>query len=91
MQGGLVNYVDVLLGLTSGQVSGFAMDSIPEGCPDALRNHPRAMLSEHRVAATEVVYKCISALVARNIIRLCDGLELTDLVTPPAPQNSPSK
>jgi phosphoglycerate dehydrogenase-like enzyme len=91
MQGGLVNYVDVLVGLTSGQVSGFAMDSIPEGCPDALRNHPKAMLSEHRVAATEVVYKCISALVARNIVRLCDGQELTDLVVSPAALTAPKK
>lgn len=78
-----MNYADVLAGLSSGQIAGFAMDSVPQDCPQELQDHPRTMLSEHRVAATEVVYKCISSLVARNIARLCDGQELTDLVAPP--------
>eukprot|EP01041_Mallomonas_annulata_P002992 gene2992-5865_t len=75
-RGGLLNYTDVLHALESGHLGGLGIDVFhtePFPPSDPLLQHPRVIATPHVAGVTEISYRNMSELVARNIRHIIEG------------------
>lgn len=79
-RGGLLEYEAVQRGLESGKIGGLGLDVHfwePFDPGDPIATHPLTYLTPHIAGVTELSYESMAQVVAREVLRVCEGLPPT--------------
>jgi hypothetical protein len=79
-----VNYDDLHDALKTGKIGGVALESNHTDIDHPLLSDARVYVCPRAADATEISYRCMSKLVASNIMRAVQGEGLVDVVDVPA-------